>query len=175
MLITENEKSPSYIYVNVKKGLLVYKNEKGEILNAESIKGKIIDVDFFIDDFKGTKKEKLKLYIKSENDIYILQMDVDSGYFRSLCNCLKNADFNFELQITPKLSYVDNKPRTSCFVQQNGKYLKHYFNKNFMGLDNDILPNAKIHKIGNNEIYDFTDMNIYYKNYLKQKVKKNGI
>jgi hypothetical protein len=160
MLIKKEQEKKTY--VNIANGLLqVGKDENKETFS--SIKGKIVYVEFFEEQFQGEVKKKAKFHINSEES-YILQMNLDSGYFRSLCNSLKSGNPHEEITITPKLK-EDGK--TVCFVEQNGKYLKHYFTKDFNGKDGDILPELTPVIFKGATKYDNTNQLNYWKNWLK--------
>ena len=132
-------------FVNIKQGTLVIakKNEQGEPdpETFASIKGVIFKVEFIEEEFKGKKYEKAKIYLTSENKNYILQMGTDSGYFRGFCNSLKSGSPTKELTITPSSKEVNGKNQTTCFIEQNGKFLKHFYTKDFNG---DLPPLEKV-------------------------------
>jgi len=163
MLIKENN-TPQYTYLNIKEGQIWYKKE-GKIETFASLKGTIQNVEFFMDEIKGEKKEKAKFYFShpSTPEIYILQMGTSSGYFRALCNCLKSGKPKEEITVTPAVK--NEKP--TCFVEQDKKYLKHYFTKDFNGKDGDTLPDLVIVKVGTKQVTDNTEQVIYWKNWLK--------
>jgi hypothetical protein len=132
-------------FVNIKQGNLVIakKNEQGEPDSETfaSIKGVIFKVEFIEEEFKGKKYEKAKIYLTSDNKNYILQMGTDSGYFRGFCNSLKSGSPTKELTITPSSKEVNGKNQTTCFIEQNGKFLKHFYTKDFNG---DLPPLEKV-------------------------------
>lgn len=150
-------------YVNIKNGKLITKKEE-EKITFDTISGKIVQVDFFIDDYAN--KEKVKLFIKSDEN-YILQMHTDSGYFRGFCNSLKSSQNpKDEISITPQLKVENNKSITTCFVQQEGKYLKHYFTRDFNGKEGDFLPQLKKIEFKGKSILDNSEQIDYWKNWL---------
>lgn len=166
MLIKKDQEKK--IYVNISNGQLqVGKDDNKETFS--SIKGKIISVEFFEEQYQGELKRKAKFHMSSDADNYILQINLDSGYFRSLCNSLKNANTEEEITITPKLK-EDGK--TVCFVEQNGKFLKHYFTKDFKGKDGDILPELTPVIFKGVQKYDNTNQVEYWKNWLNKTYNK---
>jgi len=169
-MLIKQQKSSGGTFVNIKDGSLVIKNKAGEMENFASIKGCILNVEFIEEEFKGKKYEKAKIFIKSEDQTYILQMRTDSGYFRGFCNTLKSGNAIKELTVTPSSKVGENgKSQTTCFIQQDGKYLKHFFTKDFSGDDKDFLP--KLEKVEFKGVvhYDNTKQVEYWKNWLSSK------
>jgi hypothetical protein len=92
-------------------------------------------------------------------------MRTDSGYFRGLCNSLRSSNNIKEmLEIQPYFSKQDGKPKTTCFVIQNGVALKHFFNKNNLG----DFPQLETHDFKGKIMYDGSKQIEYWKNWLTQ-------
>lgn len=171
MLIKQNQKSPNGIFVNVSEGALHIYNKslpEGKETFA-SIKGRIFNVDFVMDEYQGKKFEKAQIFLKSEEKTYIVQMKTDSGYFRSFCNALKNGDVSKDVTITPSSKKENGKNQITCFVNQEGRYLKHYFTKDFKGTGNDILPDMGKVEFKGVSYADWTKVTEYWKNWLSSK------
>jgi hypothetical protein len=163
MIIKNQEKKPIGTFVNISKGNFIYKNKEGEKETFQSLRGTIYDVDFIKDQINGNVKNKVQLFIKDGDESYIVQIDVNSGYFRGFCNSLKNGNQKEELTLTPLLK-AENK--TTILIEQKGKYLKHYFNKDFKGKENDILPDLDRIIVKGESILDNTKQVEYWKNWL---------
>lgn len=160
-------------FVNIKQGSLVItkKNEAGENEPElfASIKGLIFKVEFIEEEFKGQKYEKAKIFIQRDGNNYILQMRTDSGYFRGFCNSLKSGNVNKELTITPSSKEVNGKNQTTCFVEQEGRYLKHFYTKDYAG---DLPPLEKVEFKGVVH-YDNSKQLAFWKNWLSEKFDEN--
>ena len=161
--LIQNQQS-NLTFVNIKEGKIYAKNEK-----YDSLVGTITKVEYIIEEFQGRKYEKAKIYIFKEDEKYILQMNTKSGYFRSFCNALKSGDARKEITITPSKKEENGKSQNNCFVSQNGKYLKHYFTKNFNGKNDDILPELEKVIFKGETHYDNSKQIEYWKKWLKQQ------
>lgn len=173
-MIIKEDKKPNGMYINISKGNFVY-YVNGEKETFTSLRGTIYAVDFIKDQINGTTKTKAQIFMKDGEESYIVQMDVNSGYFRGFCNSLKSGLPKKEITITPLLK-AENK--TTILVQQGGKYLKHHFNKDFKGSGNDILPDLDEIIVKGETRSDNTKQVQYWKNWLvetfKETIKEDG-
>ena len=122
-------------YVNIKEGALVTKTKDGVLESYDSLEGIIEKVEFITEEYEGKKIEKAKFFVNAIGELFILQIKTNSGYFRGLCNSLASSTAPKDmLKIVPSLKKDDKgKPKSTCFVGQNGKFLKHAFTKENMG------------------------------------------
>lgn len=152
-------------YVGIKEGKLVVKQLDKTLKEYKAIEGTIRKVVFNQEEYEGNKFEKAKFYINAVGEMLILQMRTDSGYFRGLCNSLRSSNNIKEmLEIQPYFSKQDGKPKTTCFVIQNGVALKHFFNKNNLG----DFPQLETHDFKGKIMYDGSKQIEYWKNWLTQ-------
>jgi len=149
-------------YLNIKEGKLATKRN-GVVEIYDGVEGTITKVDFVTDEYEGRKYEKLSLYIKNGEETYVLQMNVDSGYFRNFCNALKSGKPKETMYIQPSYKKDENgKTSAGCFISQGGKYLKHTHTKDNMG---DLPPLEKTVFKGETK-YDNSKQIAYWKNWL---------
>ncbi len=125
----------SGMFVNIREGSLVIKGKDGNMETYDSLEGVIEKVEFLVEEYEGKKIEKAKFFVNAVGEVYILQVKTNSGYFRGLCNSLRSASNpNAMLKIVPSLKKDEKgKPKSTCFVGQNGSFLKHAFTKENMG------------------------------------------
>jgi hypothetical protein len=154
--------SSNITYLNIKQGKIVYKDKNGEKRIADSVSGFIKKVEFAIEQYEGRDYEKAKITIVDGMDNFILQMRVDSGYFRGFCNSVRSGNPTEKIKIAPSFKETDNKKQSTCFIQQDGHWLKHYFNKD----NNGDLPQLKKVMLNNKEHWDGTEQMEYWKNWL---------
>lgn len=84
----------------------------------------------------------------------ILQMKYSSGYATAFLKMLPNVDLNSDVIITPKLTIEGDKKKTSLFITQHGKPLKHFYNR-----DNpNGLPELKKIRVKGKDQWDDSDM-----------------
>jgi hypothetical protein len=167
-LIKEERKS--VIFVNIKDGKFVVKNKKGEPEIYDALQGILSRVDFKMDEYQGKTYELAKVTINYVGEIYVIQMRTDSGYFRGFCNTLKSGNYKDEITIKPSsVKNESGKTITTCFIQQNGKFLKHFYNKDNIG---DLPPLDKIEFKGKTQ-YDNSKQIAFWKNWLSSLFEQN--
>lgn len=151
-------------YLNISNGKLVYKETGSEEKKtADSVFGVIKKVEFCDDEYNGQSFNKAKIVISDGGEIdYLLQMRTDSGYFRGLCNSLRSGNPLEAIKISPSAKEVNGKKQITCFVQQDGKWLKHFFNKD----NNGDLPILEKVSFKGKDIYDGTAQVNYWKEWL---------
>jgi hypothetical protein len=169
----QKNQNTSFTYVNIKEGSLVVKTKDGILETYDSLGGVIEKVEFLTEDYEGKKIEKVKFHINSIGELFILQIKTNSGYFRGLCNSLASATAPKEmLKIVPSLKKDDKgRPKSTCFVEQNGKFLKHAFTKDNMG----ILPDLDKVTFKGEVQYDNTKQIEFWKNWLFETYNANSI
>jgi hypothetical protein len=160
-------------YVNIKEGSLVVKTKDGILETYDSLEGIIEKVEFLTEEYEGKKIEKAKFFVNAIGEVFILQVKTNSGYFRGLCNSLASATAPKELlKIVPSLKKDDKgKPKSTCFVGQNGKFLKHAFTKENMGE----LPDLEKVTFKGEVQYDNTKQIEFWKNWLSDIYNTNSI
>ena len=156
-------------YLNISNGKLVYKESGSEEKkSADSASGFIKKVEFCDDEYNGQSFNKAKITISDGGEIdYLLQMRTDSGYFRGFCNSLRSGNPLGDIKICPSAKEVNGKKQITCFVQQDGKWLKHFFNKD----NNGDLPVLEKVNFKGKDIYDGTAQVNYWKEWLFETYK----
>jgi len=160
-------------YVNIKEGSLVIKTREGISESYDSLEGIIEKVEFLTEEYEGKKIEKAKFYVNAIGEVFILQIKTNSGYFRGLCNSLASSTSPKDtIKIVPSLKKDDKgKPKATCFVGQNGKFLKHAFTKENMG----DLPDLEKVTFKGEVQYDNTKQIEFWKNWLFNIYNTNSI
>lgn len=150
-------------FVNIKEGQLYTKEKAGaEPEFFGSLSGSIVKIDFKEDEYQGKKFEICAVTIVDKGERFLLQMRTDSGYFRGFCNSLRTGDATLPVTLIPSSKKENDKPKTTIFVNQNGKSLKHAFVKDNMG---DLPPVESREWKGNIE-WDGTAQIAYWKKWL---------
>jgi len=148
-------------FINIKQGKLVVKERDKEAVFYSDIFGYITKVEFKDDEYNGQKFEVVKFFIQDMQEKFCLQMRTDSGYFRGLANSLKTGNPKEKFLIKPNFKEVDGRPRTTCFVTQEGSVLKHAYTLSNMG---DFPPAEKITFKGA-EVWDSSKQTTFWKNW----------
>lgn len=148
-------------YVNISNGRLVVK-QNGEQVFYDQLTGIINNLEFVIDEYNQKQYEVLRVTLIDDQDKYILKIRTDSGYFRGFVNALKMANINQPIVISPSSKEENGKTRTTIFLRQNGKPLKHAFTKDNMG----DLPQVERVMVNGIEQWDNTKQLMYWKTWL---------
>ncbi len=120
-------------FVNVKQGKLYIKPKDEEAQFFDFLEGTITKVDFSQESYNGQDYERANIVMVDGDDKYLLQLRTDSGYFRGFANSLRSGNPTDKIKVTPYYKEENGKPSTTCFVQQYGKILKHYFTRDNPG------------------------------------------
>lgn len=148
-------------YVHISNGKLVVK-ENGEQVFYDQLTGVITNVEFVIEEYNQKQFEVVRFTLQDGDDKYILKIRTDSGYFRGFVNALKMANITQPIVVSPSSKEENGKTRTTCFLRQNGKPLKHAFTKDNMG----DLPQVERVTLNGIEHWDSTKQLIYWKTWL---------
>ena len=148
-------------YVHISNGKLVVK-ENGEQVFYDQLTGIITNVEFVIEEYNQKQFEVVRFTLQDGDDKYILKIRTDSGYFRGFVNALKMANITQPIVVSPSSKEENGKTRTTCFLRQNGKPLKHAFTKDNMG----DLPQVERVTLNGIEHWDSTKQLIYWKTWL---------
>lgn len=131
-------------YVNIKEGRLYTKEKDAEPSFFTALTGTIIGVAFKVEEFRNKTHEIMQLKVSDGTETFLMQMRTDSGYFRGFCNSLKSGDPVKQVRISAssKLEQGAEYPKTTCFVAQDGKALKHFYTRENPG-DLPLLETVK--------------------------------
>lgn len=148
-------------YVHISNGRLVVK-QNGEQVFYDQLTGIITNVEFMIDEYNDKQYEVLRVTLHDSDDKYLLKIRTDSGYFRGFVNALKMANITQPIVISPSSKEENGRTRTTIFLRQNGKPLKHAFTKDNMG---DLPPVERV-MVNGVEQWDSTKQLMYWKTWL---------
>lgn len=166
-----NEEKKGVIFLNIKEGKLVSKKETGEIETYDGVIGTLTRIEFVKDEYEGRSFEKARITMRHKDEVYMLQMKLDSGYFRGFCNSLKSGNPKEEIYIKPSLTKDEQgRNNATCFVKQGNSFLKHAYTKNNMG----DLPELKVVNFGGKTLYDNTEQVAFWKKWLDSVINTNS-
>lgn len=144
-------------FVNIVKGQLCIKLKDQEPSFFSSIEGVIIGIKFKKETFKDKEYEKIEILFFDGIEKYIVSIRVDSGYFRGFMNSFKTANINKGIILIPSYKIKDGKPSTTCFIEQDGKILKHAYSKKNLG---DLPP---LERVNDTNIYNSSNQIAFWK------------
>lgn len=178
--------SGNRIYLNVAEGKIIQKVDKdtpGAIsfekedktiiyqLKHTYIEGFLTGISISERVFNGSKIKQWNLDIEDGGQNYQLQLSYSSGYAASMLKALLNpvVDFNMPIKFTPWAKTVDNKKKTSVYVQQNGEDIKWFFTKDE---PNGMPPMKQVEYKGEMKWDDY-DMLQFFEAQVKVKIVPN--
>lgn len=155
-------------FQNATKTSIERTNKNNRIVHEEFydyIDGVITDIDT-----KDSEYGKYWLITLVDNgEKQVLQMPYSSGYSSAFLKTLPNVDFTQKVKLIPKLSIEGDKKKTTLFVNQHGKALKHYYNKETPNR----LPPLVEQKVKGKKIWDDSDMMEFLENMVNTLIKPN--
>jgi len=87
--------------------------------------GKLIDIK--VQD--GTYGKTWNFVFKDKEEPYTLQLSYSNSFSTALLKMLPNINLANEMTISPSVKEVDGKDRSSLFVNQDGKAIKHAYSR----------------------------------------------
>ena len=91
----------------------------------DSFTGKLIDIK--VQD--GTYGKTWNFVFKDKEEPYTLQLSYSNSFSTALLKMLPNVDLTKEMKISPSVKEIDGKTRSSLFINQDGKAIKHAYSR----------------------------------------------
>jgi hypothetical protein len=103
-------------------------NKLGNVVHEkfyDSFTGKLIDIK--VQD--GTYGKTWNFVFKDKEEPYTLQLSYSNSFSTALLKMLPNIDLTKEMKISPSVKEIDGVNRSSLFINQDGKALKHAYSR----------------------------------------------
>lgn len=126
----------------------------------DSITGKILSVTTKSNEYGKFWVIKLE----ANSKMYNIEFNYSGGYASTFLKTLPNADLSQNITISPNNIVDGDKTKSVIFLSQNGKALKHYFNRDN---PNGLPPLKKIKHKGV-ETWDDSDMMDFLESYVQK-------
>lgn len=153
-------------YVSIKKGkVAIWDRERKEDDIYDYVEGTITGVKFEMKIIENKPKEFCNLNIVDGEDTFIVQLPINSGYFRAFVNGLKSGNHKNKVRLVPTYSEEGTMKNSSMFVSPAGdmqKAFPWYATKK----DMKDVPLAKSIPVNGEMVVDRTEQNEYWKNWL---------
>lgn len=110
------------------EGAVKRTNKLGNVVNEkfyDSFTGKLIDIK--VQD--GTYGKTWNFVFKDKEEPYTLQLSYSNSFSTALLKMLPNIDLAKEMKISPSVKEIDGKSRSSLFINQDGKAIKHAYSR----------------------------------------------
>lgn len=106
------------------------------------------------------------IVLKDGDTFYNLETNYSGGYAQTFLKALPNADLSQPVTLTPRLNIDGDKKQSVLFISQNGKGLKHYWNKDNPG----DLPQLKKIKVKGKDTWDDSERLEFLESYVKNTI-----
>ena len=110
------------------EGAVTRTNKIGNVVHQkfyDSFTGKLVDIK--VQD--GTYGKTWNFIFKDKGEPYTLQLSYSNSFATAFLKMLQNIDLTKEMKVSPSTKEVDGKTKSSLFVNQDGKPLKHAFTR----------------------------------------------
>lgn len=175
------KKGASAIYLTIVNGKLArrFKTPTAETITRTTKEGSVVHEEYFksIDgritglDLKFPPEgfehwgDTLMVYMKSDNDMYCVQMQMNGRYAMNFLKTLLNVNLNEDVELTPSEKKLEgDKKDQTIFIRQGGQPIKRYYTKdNPQGLPE---PEKKKKRGGKeqwiwDDVIEFLEVNVY--------------
>lgn len=119
--------SSSKTYLGIKEGKIAHRKGDNTTDYYDHISGYLSDVYIKED---GKFGRELHLVIRDGQDLYVLQMRLESGYARAFLRVIKSASLAEPFTIIPMFKVTEEGQQAGMIVMQNGIALKWYYTRN---------------------------------------------
>lgn len=103
-------------------------NKLGNIVHEkfyEHFTGKIVDIKVR----EGNYGKTWNFMFQDKEDIYTLQLSYSNSFSTALLKMLPNVDLTKEMRVSPSVKEFEGKNRSSLFINQDGKAIKHAYTR----------------------------------------------
>ncbi len=122
----------------------------------ESFTGKLIDIKVRDSEYGKT----WNFIFQDKEDPYTLQLSYSNSFSTALLKMLPNVDLTKEMKLSPSVKEVDGKNRSSLFINQDGKPLKHAYTRD---LPNG-MPDMEQISVNGQMVWDDTKRLVFLQN-----------
>lgn len=110
------------------EGAITRTNKIGNVVHEKfytSFTGRLLDIKIQDGDYGKT----WNFMFQDKEEIYILQLSYSNSFSTAFLKMLPNIDLTQEMKLSPSVKEVDGKNKSSLFINQNGKALKHAYTR----------------------------------------------
>jgi len=91
----------------------------------DNFTGKLVDIKTQ----EGTYGKTWNFMFQDKEDVYTLQLSYSNSFSTAFLKMLPNIDLTKEMKVSPSVKEVDGKNKSSLFINQDGKALKHAYTR----------------------------------------------
>lgn len=113
----------------------------------------------------GTYGKQWVFSFQDAGEVYNLQLGYSNSFAKNIIKMLPNADLSKEMKVQPQTKEIDGVKKSSVFINQDGKSLKHFYTKDN---PNGLPPMTQV-MVKGTMVWDDTDQMVF----LEEMVKKD--
>jgi hypothetical protein len=122
----------------------------------DNFTGKLVDIKTQ----DGTYGKTWNFMFKDKEEVYTLQLSYSNSFATAILKMLPNIDLTKEMKVSPSVKEVDGKNKSSLFINQDGKALKHAFTR-----DNpNGMPDMEQVTVNGAQVWDDTKRLVFLQN-----------
>ena len=178
--------SSSAIYLTISDGKItrqfklptgkseVRTTKTGKVVHEEHydyVDGKIVDISTKENDYGRF----WNVTLDDNGEKYTIQFNFSGGTASAFLKTLPNVDLSKKVKLIPKQTIEGDKKKSTMFINQDGKALKWFWNRENPGS----LPQMEKIKVKGKEVWDDSGMMEYLENYVTEnilpKIKNNEL
>lgn len=91
----------------------------------DNFTGKLVGIDVRDSNYGKT----WNFMFQDKEDVYTLQLSYSNSFATAFLKILPNVDLTKEMKVSPSVKEVDGKMKSTLFVSQDGKPLKHAYTR----------------------------------------------
>jgi hypothetical protein len=130
----------------------------------DSLTGKLVSLKVKRD---GDYGPQWVFVFQDTKDVYLLQLPFSNSFSKNILKMLPNADLSKEMRLTPSSKVeADGTKKSSIFINQDGKALKHAFTKD---APNGLPPMTQV-TVKGSLVWDDTDQMVFLDKMVKEKI-----
>ena len=122
----------------------------------DSFTGRLLDIKVR----EGSYGKTWNFTFQDKEELYTLQLSYSNSFATALLKQLPNVDLTKEMKISPSTKEVDGKNRSSLFINQDGRTLKHAYTRDNPGG----MPDMEQITINGSLVWDDTKRLVFLQN-----------
>lgn len=103
---------------------------------------------------------------QDKGEVYHLQLSYSNSFATAFLKMLPNIDLTKEMKLSPSVKEVEGKQKSSLFVNQDNKPVKHAFTRE----NPNGMPDLKSVKIKGQDMWDDTDRLVFLQNMVDTEI-----
>jgi hypothetical protein len=139
-----------------------------------TLEGNVNSIEFLGKNTDLTPHEHIAFHFTDTFGPFVVFFKVDSGYFRSFCNLLKNCQKDVAISLSLQYKKSESgRVQTGCIISQDYQIISPFFSKSDIEDPSCEIPKAEKKEIKGIFRTDYTEQNKFWISWLKKNFKAN--